>query len=411
MSIRFFVVACALATSASTIASCASQDNHDAVFDVPVNSSDAGVDPGPGFGADGSSSANPGRSVRVTGKVYAPNGQLSVAGALVYLTDEPPPAIPQQVYCDKCVTLAEGTFGYSGADGSFDFTASVTTQKYIVVQKGQFRRVRPFVPSDGTNAVPKESTTFPSKTNDTTGDTTPKVVVLQSPEGSFDRIEDALTKLGITEFDLRSRDDSPTSILMNASELSRYQIVFIPCRGSAEETATDPVAKKNLQAFVSAGGKVYVTDYASEYVRQSFPGFIHWQDETAEIGSAAGAQYDAPAIVSDPGLRAWLDAEGHKTFELKDSWTKIASVSSRAGKDENGQPTTIKPKVWVEANTGGTSFPASVTFQQQCGRVLYSTYHTEPNESEGFLPQEKALFHVILEVGVCLGQLPGGGPR
>src|SRR5512134_1498408 len=44
-------------------------------------------------------------SVNVTGIVYAPNGTLPLSNALVYISSEPPPAIPAGAYCDTCVKL------------------------------------------------------------------------------------------------------------------------------------------------------------------------------------------------------------------------------------------------------------------------------------------------------------------
>ena len=60
----------------------------------------------------------------------------------------------------------------------------------------------------------------------------------------------------------------------------------------------------------------------------------------------------------------------------------------------------MTPKVWVEA----AGSPVTTSFQHGCGRVLYSTYHTQPtNETNGALePQALALLYLILEVGVCL---------
>ena len=52
-----------------------------------------------------------------------------------------------------------------------------------------------------------------------------------------------------------------------------------------------------------------------------------------------------------------------------------------------------------------------MSFQNKCGRVLFSTYHTESGTGGGggtaLLAQEKALLYVLLEVGVCVGERPG----
>jgi hypothetical protein len=71
---------------------------------------------------------------------------------------------------------------------------------------------------------------------------------------------------------------------------------------------------------------------------------------------------------------------------------------------------TITPKVWMTSDIGGQTIPATVSFEQKCGRVLFSSYHCEGDNASGLLAQEKALLYVLLEVGVCVGQLPPPPP-
>ena len=80
---------------------------------------------------------------RLSGKVVAPEGTIPISGALVYVTGTPPPAIPDGVYCDKCVHLPDGTaYTTTRADGTFELPAGLGSA-FLVVQKGAFRRVRP----------------------------------------------------------------------------------------------------------------------------------------------------------------------------------------------------------------------------------------------------------------------------
>jgi len=95
---------------------------------------------------------------------------------------------------------------------------------------------------------------------------------------------------------------------------------------------------------------------------------------------------------------------------LKSAWTIIEKVNPVASLDENGKPFTQRPKIWASVKQGGGSRPATVSFQDRCGRVLYSSYHAEGSDSAigqgDFLAQEKALMHNLLEVGVCVGPKP-----
>ena len=77
------------------------------------------------------------------------------------------------------------------------------------------------------------------------------------------------------------------------------------------------------------------------------------------------------------------------------------------GLGPNGKPKSIAPRIWMGNNAG---HPATVSFEHGCGRVLFSTYHTEGETVDaavprvaGLLPQELALLYVILQVDVCLG--------
>lgn len=102
---------------------------------------------------------------------------------------------------------------------------------------------------------------------------------------------------------------------------------------------------------------------------------------------------------------------------MKGNWTKLTSINTRPGLDEKGNDVDVTPKVWVTAKSGSSSAvtPTTVSFQNKCGRVLFSTYHTESSVGglggggggTTLLAQEKALLYVLLEVGVCVGERPG----
>ena len=358
--------------------------------------------------------------------MYSPQGVLPISGALVYLTSAAPAPFPDHVFCDCCVTLSKGVpYTFSNPDGSFDLGAYHTGKQLLVVEKGQFRRVREIDVNAATVGVPKDDTTLPHKTDLSVHDEIPKMAVLQ---GLWDAIEVSLAKFGLGQlepgllglgvqvkpgtasFDIIK--DSRQSFLSDYSRLSQYHIVFLPCSGSDgttcnDFTSGDSTVQQNLQKFVAAGGKLYVTDYSYDYVRQPFPGYLDWAGETSAIGSACqGDSYDANATVPDQGLKDWLAAAGVSSFQVKQSWTIIDKVNAVQTTDLDGKPTTVTPKVWVEGSVPGYGQkPTTVSFPRACGRVLFSTYHTEAGGSSAsspYLPQEAALMYVLLEVGVCI---------
>lgn len=372
---------------------------------------------------------------KLHGKVVAPEGTIPIAGALVYTTTTAPPAIPDHVYCDKCVKLTDGTpYATTAADGTFTLPTFLGEQ-FLVVQKGAFRRVRKITAVTGDQTVPKAFTTMPPKTDKANGDDVPKIAVML---GAWDPIEMVLARMGLeakitvggfpaharvlskdaTGFAIYGVQDlgetspypSPTKLITDPTEISKYHIVFIPCSGSSNMDSM-PVcsgvwaggaAQSTIDGFVKAGGRVYASDWSYEYVRQPFSGFVTWQGQTSTVGSACqSGGGDQPATVDDPGLTAWLAAQGRTLDVVKDAWTHITSVNPMPDVDPDGKKVTTTPKVWVEAS----GQPATTSFEHSCGRVLYTTYHTQPT-AEASAPLETqalALLYLILEVNVCVG--------
>ncbi|HEY8075411.1 MAG TPA: hypothetical protein VIF62_14905 [Labilithrix sp.] len=393
-------------------------------------------------GADPASGAKPAVVGWLHGKVVAPEGTVPVSNAMVYLTSRDVDVIPGGAYCDTCVHLTPlEPYAYTKADGTFELGAYATGNQHIVVQKGQFRRVRDVTVATGDQNVPADDTRLPGKNDAAAGDTIPKIAMVV---GGYDHIDVSMDKLGIKEF--YRYGDGPIDIggpppgtktgktgndlLNSGTELSGYHITLMPCAamGASEDDMTNewtcgaPTAaqKTALSQYVDAGGKVYVTDFAYEAVRQTWPGFITFYDRydmpltgtTNGVGTGCrGGAEDTPGTAQDKDLGAWLTAIGDSDVTLQASWSRIQKVTPQPGFDATGNPVTITPKVWMTSDVGGGQIlPATVSFQQRCGRVLFSTYHCEGDTSGGLLAQEKALLYILLEVGVCVGELPPPPP-
>ncbi|MDB4933426.1 MAG: hypothetical protein JWP87_398 [Labilithrix sp.] len=400
-------------------------------FVVACGSSGRGFDDGtsppgsaPGAGGDqdfgaaeAGTDARPPPIGTLTGKVVMPEGTIPLSDALVYLTKTMPEPIPRGVYCDKCVQLDSYAFTYSKPDGTFDLPAYDAGDQYLVVQKGQFRRVRPIKVSAGTQAVDGQLTRLPGKTDAALGDSTPHMLIWP---GQWDHVEKSLAKIGLTDFEKFEPGLDFGAYAAKMKDLASYHVVFLPCSGTVNDpgsngmacsVSVDPQLKAAVKDFVGQGGKLYVSDWSYEYVRQGWPGFVSWMGETSQIGSGCqpgGA--DSPAQFDDPSLRDWMTAIGEGSASLKSAWSTIEKVNPVASVDENGKTFTQTPKVWASVKQPSGTHPATVSFQDRCGRVLYSTYHAEGSDTANgqgsFLAQEKALMHILLEVGVCVGPKP-----
>jgi hypothetical protein len=371
-------------------------------------------------------------SVVIKGTVRAPEGKMPIAGALVYATAKPPPPIPDKVFCDRCVELTKGTpNATSAADGSFSI--KLAAGKWLLVtQKGAFRRVREIeVPASGMT-VPEPLTTLPARTDAAKGDTIPKMAVVI---GGWDAIENSLAKLGLGQVDAKGKavpgsesftryeckltsiwppaseckPVQPCELLRRADEISKHHIVFVPCASDwLNGCFASSEVQKNVMDYVKAGGRVYVTDYQYDLINVTFPGYISWEGASGTMDSAELTQpYDAPAIVNDPDLKAWLAAQNLVSFDLLESYTVISGLAKLPTPGPDAKPDKVYnlgPYAWISGNVPGRGVrPMTVTFPYGCGKVLFSTYHTEGDKGGlELLPQERALLYVVLEVAVCM---------
>jgi hypothetical protein len=391
--------------------------SHGSGFDGP---GPGGGDGGQAFGTDaGDTDAVPPAIGEVTGNVIAPEGTIPISGALVYLTREAPADIPSGTYCDKCVQLSSYAFTYSDAHGFFRLPVYAEGDQYMVTQKGQFRRVRRVSVHAGAQAAKPDDTRLPGKNDAAAGDTIPKMKVMQA---NWDAIANSLRKLGVTEYDGPPSGLTVDHTLDDITVASKYHIIFIPCAGQTTDPSTSNVACSDIYApsagskavvkdYIQRGGKLYVTDWSYEYVNQTWPGFLQFSgDDPNVIGSACTiGDYSGPAQFDDPSLKAWMDAIGEHDAQLQKNYVGVDGTAAQAGLDEDGKAVTITPKVWASTIVGGAARIATVSFQDKCGRVMYSTYHAEGTDNGGsntLLAQEKALFHILLEVSACVGVKP-----
>ena len=333
----------------------------------------------------------------LSGTVMAPNGTMPIAGAVLYLTKTKPEPTPEKVYCDACVHLDALTpYALSDDKGGFVLAPTTLGTQYLVLQKGGFRRVREIYVSKGDSTLPSTLTMLPPKTDLTAGDEVPRMTVVH---GQYDEIEASLQKLGIDPSAIEIVQSAlvgqaASSFLTDKSRVDAKHIVFLPCGDFTQpapntDLSSDVTIQDNLRSFVDAGGRLYVTDWHYDFIAKTFPGMIEWSGGgSAPCSGCEKIAYDTPATVDDPALAAWMSAQSLGSFTLQRNYTTIASVDPAA-------------HVWVSgAKAAGKKAPATVSFEHGCGRVLFSSYHTEPYSND-LTPQERALLGILLEASVC----------
>jgi hypothetical protein len=264
-------------------------------------------------------------------------------------------------------------------------------------------------------------TTLPAVNAPSEGDNIPHIAVAY---GQYDYIHESLQKLGLqagVAFDIYESIGHPpgNSLLTDSTLLESYHIVFFPCTGSwPNGFVHDPNVVNNLRNFVLKGGRLYVTDWSYDILKQVFiqESPLTWayddgSDDSAQYYDSSGfdlVEYDAAATATDPGLAAWLAAQNITSFTVEENWTIIDHVNQYSAPDEDNNVIPLEPTTWVTGavpNEG--QHPCTTSFQYGCGRALFSTYHTEPTYGGGpLVEQERVLLYIILEIGVCVGDYP-----
>jgi hypothetical protein len=387
----------------------------------------------------GAVDAPPACSATVTGTVRFPNGVQPVPSAVVYTTAGEVPA-PRTGECNQCIASGAAlTHTETAVDGTF--TLSLSRGSRLVIEKGVFVRTLDVEVTEcgATIALDDEATRLPR--NDGEG-RIPRIAI---GTGFYDAMQNVVAKIGLgavdssgwlvpgsEQFDLYDGTGDgfgsmPTleSLLRDEDRLKTYDIVFINCGSAPEDDffgggsiLSEPAVRANLRAFVEGGGRLYVTDEAYDYVEQTFPRFIAFEEdgdltETPEPEDEAELGEDMESVdatVHDDTLRAWLESLGHAvggTVQITGmigGWTVIEEVDTTLG------------KTWVSGNVmwyGSSGFelmsdvrPLTVTFDLGCGRVLYTSYHTDDSffgtSGTALTAQELILAYLILEIGKCI---------
>lgn len=401
------------------------------------------------------------KTITVTGKLTAPDGSTPISGATVYVGKPLQQSQNQtaaylsagsfQVKC-KAPSVDYKAYTCTNADGSFELDIEVSKEKIKVYMfKGSFyTSVTINVPNGETAEVGEVKF----------GEDSVEMAVVT---GSFDRMEDILAKAGYGEigsggrlilgtetFDLYDGDfglpeEYPSMQDLFAdndgdgkADLFNYDLIFIDCGASEEPISAGAslvhshshatVAYNTLSVdevdalkqFITQGGTLYATDWAYDFVEQTFPEYIDFlgsddtpqnQSEEPNAAEVGEGEITTEATVLQNSLKNWLmqvKCFGDQSCFSDDGTIHIKSflsawaVIDKANSDAN-------TTVWVEGNVSwrDPSFeyktgvqPLTVSFHIGEGTVIYSSYHTVHAVgpvSANWEPQERILQYLVFE--------------
>lgn len=445
--------------------------------------------PACGGGTTGLGSAN-----KITGTVFAPSGTSAVAGATVYIPSASSSISAAQSVKAVSDTADDGTTcddppeaacasTCSQADGTFSLatTGCSSESASLKIVKGIFAKTATLSCTESTCTLSSSDTTLPA----TEGS---KLAVVT---GQFDRMEDVLAKLGYGDVDSSGHlkvgtekfaiytgggaidsqltdtatYKASTVLFGDVNEMKKYKIIFINCgtdeslggSGKGLGGLNAAIAKShhdmgihvakslpssvvsNVQTYVNDGGKLFVTDWAYDFIEQAFPTFMDFEDggsasDTAETQDAAEDGKNgivSDATVKDETMKTWLSKQTSNTIDSSSSpnegaCTTTASGNSTALLDASAGTIRIgdflsswivmkgahsgqSPKTWLEGSVTFTSTdsvtektetrPLTVSNSQGSGKLLYTSYHTAKScPTTGAWPQERVLQYLVFEV-------------
>ena len=356
---------------------------------------------------------------KVTGKLVSYDGKTPIANALVYVVRRPNAANSRMttslysassldtegevLMVDSVVTdcgvVPEGSLASTctRADGSYDLSIK-TNEKDVLIkfEKGAFTAEKKITLSEGSAQAGV------TKLSDTILKNVPKIVVIK---GAYDSIELILARLGLAKIDAQSNEitnsefdlwDSTDELFIDSdssgkADIYNYEIVFFNCGQEDIDWLMDDSKRQILKDYVSAGGRIYVSDQAYDIVEQSFPEYIDFFgsdntpiDQPEELYHANEGEGGITIQSNiEPRLKSWLEAvtcargsclnaDGTVTIKgFAGGWARMNSVNNSKNVD-----------IYASGQDSDKSLrPLTVAFNYGKGRVTYTSYHNEEDDS------------------------------
>ena len=199
----------------------------------------------------------------IAGTICAPNGATPVGGARVRVNtvDCAGDAVRVETFTDS-----RGRFELRGVAAG-EVRVDVTTGSFTASAEVQVRAGGTVLLAGGDGKL-----CF-----------SPTSVAIAALTGAYDRIEDNLAQLGFAAdiyCGAAGAYRPARTLLQDVDALARYRLLFVNC-GTGVNLRTDNFENtqiiEHLRSFVRAGGSVYASDLAADFVEQAWPGWVDFE--------------------------------------------------------------------------------------------------------------------------------------
>lgn len=409
---------------------------------------------GGGGGSDDNGGTTPiTGNITVSGSIVIPDGTTPVSNATVYIASDQSSVnmrLQKPVVGTDCPEPEEAYILATCTDenGDFSLEGLAPAVYEVSVTKGAFRAsFQVDVENESDDASITLTTPVALGGNIDAGAANIAVVT-----GQFDSMEDVLAKsglgsvdffgnlvLGSEAFDLYDGDDTLDSDYREFSELfeidpstgnpriNNYDIVFINCGandyGFSDETFSvdpeDSEVQNIIFNYVNSGGRLYATDWAYDYIEQTFPEYIDFygsesitdpfEPEYAHDAQEGISIDSESATILNDDLRTYLsnaECEDESTCLNSDGTLHVEGFLGAWAVMEGVHSMNSNVTIYTEGPAPTFSDdpeadppirPLMVSLSIGEGKVFFSSYHTESNFSTALLPQERALQFLVFE--------------
>lgn len=309
----------------------------------------------------------------IEGRVCGPQGDVWLAAANVFVIR------PDDSKNETTTDL----------DGYFTLTDVDTGTQTLYIEKGSFSTSIEVEVEDG------ETTELPEPACVDAGSAHVAVVT-----GDWDNIEAILAGAGITDVTMYDGLDgtspSDRDLLGDLELMAEYDIIFLNCGQYESFFFTDPVYINNLRAYVDAGGSLYASDWAYDFVEVAFPESIDFDgDDAVRNAAATGESGPLTGTVEDPALATAL---GESTVSLNydlPQWVVPANSATNARVLVRGNAAAFDLSTFQSYTVSNAPLAIQFAFGSNGGSVIYTSFH---NESQSTQDMDLILAYMVFEL-------------